>query len=208
MATRTIARLYDSYDDAVQVVNDLEAAGVPRDDVSIVSNDTRHRDASTGAGTGAGAGASVGTLVGGGVGLLAGIGALAIPGVGPVVAAGWLVATLTGAGIGAAAGGLIGSLTGAGVSEEEANVYGEGVRRGGTLVTVRHDDAQTDRVSSIMAQYRPVDWQQRGEEYRQAGWTRFDDAAGPYDPASDPAARSRAVTQAEAERLRAGGGPL
>ncbi len=170
MAQRTIARMYDSYETAAQTVSDLETAGIPHSDISIVSNDAKHRDAvaagtETHAGSGAGAGASVGTLLGGGAGLLAGIGALAIPGVGPVVAAGWLIATLTGAGIGAAAGGLVGSLTGAGVSEEDANVYGEGVRRGGTLVTVRLDDSMAARAEGIMAQRGPVDVQTRGAEY-------------------------------------------
>ncbi len=184
MAARTIARLYDSYDDASQVVSALETSGIPHSDISIVSNDARHRPADAAnrdhSGTGAATGASLGTILGGGAGLLAGIGALAIPGVGPVVAAGWLIATLTGAGVGAAAGGLIGGLTGAGVSEDEANVYGEGVRRGGTLVTVRTDDTQADRVQSIMQQHNPVDWQTRGAEYRQSGWNRFDPNADPY----------------------------
>jgi hypothetical protein len=84
--------------------------------------------------TGAETGAGVGTAVGGAAGLLAGLGLLAIPGVGPVVAAGWLVATAVGAVAGAATGGLIGGLTGAGVSEDDAHVYAEGVRRGGSLV--------------------------------------------------------------------------
>ena len=188
MATRTLARLYDNYDDASQTVSALETAGIPHSDVSIVSNDERHRAAQEAgtapAGSGAGAGASIGTILGGGAGLLAGIGALAIPGVGPVVAAGWLIATITGAGVGAAAGGLIGGLTGAGVSEDEANVYGEGVRRGGTLVTVRTDDTQADKVQSIMHQHNPVDWQTRGAEYRQAGWDRFDPNAQPYSATS------------------------
>lgn len=67
-------------------------------------------------------------MLGGGAGLLAGLSSLAIPGVGPVVAAGWLITTLTGAGVGAAAGGLLGSLTGAGVEEAGAKGYAE---RGG-----------------------------------------------------------------------------
>ena len=121
-----------------------------------------------------------------------------------MVAAGWLIATLAGAGIGAAAGGLIGSLTGAGVSEDEANVYSEGVRRGGTLVTVRVDDTQADRVSAIMAKHHPVDWQQRGTEYRQSGWTRFDPTAEPYVGATPPAS-SATMREAERERLREGG---
>jgi hypothetical protein len=67
------------------------------------------------------------SAVGGAVGLLAGLGLLAIPGIGPVVAAGWLVSTAAGAAAGGATGGLIGALTQAGVSEEDAHVYAEGV---------------------------------------------------------------------------------
>ena len=95
MATRTIARLFDSYADASAAVRDLEAAGFSPDDVSLIAN----RDAATadrteegGTTSGAGTGATLGGLVGGGAGLLAGIGALAIPGFGPVVAVGWLTA--------------------------------------------------------------------------------------------------------------------
>ena len=202
MATRTVARLYDDYEDASRVVSDLEVAGIPHSDISIVSNDKRHH----GSGAGAGAGASLGTIIGGGAGLLAGIGALAIPGVGPVIAAGWLVATITGAGIGAAAGGLIGSLTGAGVSEDEANVYGEGVRRGGSLVTVRSDEPEADRALEIMDRHRPVDWQARGTEYRQSGWTRFDPDAPAVDASGPNAAiGSGNVSDLETDRLRPGG---
>ena len=96
---QTLTRLYDNHDDAAAVVNQLEAAGVPHNDISIVSNNADGRtldgyatDAGDAAATGAGTGASIGTVLGGGAGLLAGIGALAIPGVGPIVAAGWLVA--------------------------------------------------------------------------------------------------------------------
>lgn len=159
---RTIAHVYDSYAEASRVVTALEAAGIAQDNISLVSGDktagssagtatgVTSGDPEQGAATGAGTGATVGTVVGGGAGLLAGIGSLAIPGVGPLVAAGWLVATLTGAGVGAAAGGLVGSLTGAGLSEADAKAHSEGVSRGGTLVTVRADDAKTGRVEQIM----------------------------------------------------------
>ncbi len=181
MATRTIARLYDTHEDALGCVRDLEAAGIPHDRLSIIASNHDGRIArAPAAGSGAGAGAAIGTVIGGGAGLLAGIGAIAIPGVGPVVAAGWLVALLAGAGVGAAAGGLLGSLTGAGVAEEEAHVYAEGVRRGGSLVTVRMDEAEMPRVEQIMAAYAPVDWQIREADYRAAGWDRFDPAAPAY----------------------------
>ena len=112
---------------------------------------------------------------------------LAIPGVGPVVAAGWLVATLAGAGVGAAAGaaagGLAGSLTEAGVPEDEAHVYAEGVRRGSSLVTVRADEADAARIEMIMNRTAFVDPAQRRAEYETGGWSRFDESAPPYSSA-------------------------
>ena len=205
---RTVAHLYDTYDTAVRVVNELEVAGFSHDDVSIVANqgttDT-YAAANTGTtgvtepvdsatATGAGTGASIGTILGGGAGLLAGIGALAIPGVGPVVAAGWLIATLTGAGAGAAAGGLLGSLTGAGVSDDHAHVYAEGVRRGSTLVTVRADDSRAAEAESIMNRHTPVDIAQRGADYRAGKWERFDETAGTMTPDELAAERARVLT--------------
>ncbi len=152
---RMIAHSYDTYDHAVRAVNALEAAGVQHDDISLVSGDKDRNVATSVAGdtaenTGAGRGAMAGTLLGGGAGLLAGLGLLAIPGVGPVVAAGWLIATLTGAGVGAAAGGLVGSLTGAGVDENDAKHYADHIGRGGTLVTVRASDAMAAQVEDIL----------------------------------------------------------
>ena len=205
---RTIAHLYDTYETAQRVVNELEAAGFSHDAVSIVANQsstgtdytsttgtmpgTTATTAPEAASTGAGTGASLGTILGGGAGLLAGIGALAIPGVGPVIAAGWLVATLTGAGAGAAAGGLLGSLTGAGVAETDAHVYAEGVRRGSTLVTVRAEDAQAGEVESIMNRYTPVDIAERGAGYRATGgWEKFDETRGTMTPEEMSAERAR-----------------
>src|SRR5215212_10493558 len=114
--TTTISRLYDTYPDAERAVRDLEAAGVPHSDISIVANNSdnwysnnggakrvdRDRDGVDDRAEGAGKGAGIGAGVGGAAGLLAGLGLLAIPGVGPVVAAGWLAATAVGAAAGAA----------------------------------------------------------------------------------------------------------
>jgi len=138
------------------------------------------------AGTGAGTGATIGTVLGGGAGLLAGLGMLAIPGVGPVVAAGWLIATAVGAGVGAASGGLLGSLVGAGVDEADAHVYAEGVRRGGTLVTARVAEGQRANVEAILSRYSGVDANTRGSEYRAGGWERFDENAPAYAAGASP----------------------
>ncbi len=185
-----ITRLFDSYEQASQAVADVEASGIPHSDISLVANnsegrhgtptDTNHDT------TGAGTGASLGTVVGGGAGLLAGLGMLAIPGVGPVVAAGWLVATALGAGVGAVSGGLLGSLMGAGVSESDAHVYAEGVRRGGTLVTVRAPDGRGPAVEAMLSQYAGVDARARGDEYRAGGWSGFDETAPAYVAGASP----------------------
>jgi hypothetical protein len=209
MATRTYTHLYDNHDDAMHTVQALEAVGVPHADISLVANNVDDRYGATGTdaaaggvtgdtgaeATGAGTGASVGTILGGGAGLLAGLGMLAIPGVGPVVAAGWLVATLTGAGVGAAGGGLLGSLVGAGVPEEHAHTYAEGVRRGGTLVTVRADEGQAARIEAILDGRTPVavDVAARRADYQQAGWTGFSQTAQPLSATEITAERSRRV---------------
>jgi hypothetical protein len=97
-----------------------------------------------------GTGAGVGAAVGGTAGLLAGIGLMAVPGVGPVVAAGWLVSTLAGAVAGGATGGIIGALTQAEISKEEADVYAEGLRRDGAVVSARVADGDASRLQALM----------------------------------------------------------
>ncbi|MDP4004473.1 hypothetical protein [Methylobacterium sp. NEAU K] len=182
MTARALTALFDEYDTAAGVVDQLEAAGIPHDDISIIANragpapvpSRPSDDAGPEAADpvdAAGTGATVGTVLGGGVGLLAGLGLLAIPGLGPVVAAGWLVAAAAGAGVGAAAGGLIGGLTGAGLSEGEAETYAEGVRRGGTLVTVRADETRAGQVLAILDRAGSIDLDARAEGWRSQGWT-------------------------------------
>jgi len=187
-----ITRLFDTYDQATQAVANLAAGGISHDAMSLVANnsDGRCGDSvaapaesgltTTAAADVAGTGATIGSVLGGGAGLLAGLGMLAIPGVGPVVAAGWLVATALGAGLGAASGGLLGSLVGAGVSETDAHVYAEGVRRGGTLVTVRAEEGQAAMVEQTFAKHSTVDVSTRADEYRRGGWSRFDESAPAY----------------------------
>ncbi|WP_085033100.1 general stress protein [Ensifer aridi] len=183
---RTVTGLFDDYDDARAAVTDLEAAGVPSDDISIVANNTgdRYSTESSDAAEGAGTGAGLGAVGGGVVGLLTGLGLMAIPGVGPVVAAGWLASTAAGAAAGAvaggAAGGLIGALTDSGVDEEDAHVYAEGVRRGGALVTARVDDSLALKAEAILQQRDRVDPGARRSIYAEEGWTRFDENADPY----------------------------
>jgi hypothetical protein len=195
---QTVTALYDTYDSAISAVNALEAAGFPQSDISIVSNNADNRygkDRPSDAAEDAGKGAGIGAVVGGVGGLLTGLGLLAIPGVGPVVAAGWLVATAagaaTGAVVGGAAGGLVGSLTSAGVPERDANFYAEGVRRGGTLVTARVEDARAPVARDILHRYESVNRDERTAAYRQGGWTSFDEKAPPYTADQVAAERAR-----------------
>jgi hypothetical protein len=191
--TKTVSGLYDTYEAAHSAVTDLEAAGIPVSDISIVANnsDNWHRDESSGAGIGAGVGAAVGGIGG----LLTGLGMMAIPGVGPVVAAGWLISTAVGAAggaaVGAAAGGIVNSLTDAGVPENAAHVYAEGIRRGGALVTARVEENRVGDANAILQRHKFVDINARGEAYRKSGWSRFDPAAPAYT--TDQVAKERAL---------------
>ncbi len=183
MPARTVTALFENHEAAAAAVDRVEAEGIPQTDISLVSSRTEEADpgrlvpqvdrpkSESEAAEGAGAGATVGTVLGGGAGLLAGLGLVAIPGVGPLVAAGWLVATITGAGVGAAAGGLFGALTSAGLSEAEANAYAEGVRRGGTLVSVRAADGSAERIVEILKKSGSIDLDERAQGWRAQGWT-------------------------------------
>lgn len=210
--TVTISALFDDHAAASEAVRNLEQAGLPSDDISIVSNNAegwydrdgtahpthvrrvdRDHDGVDDRVEGAEAGAGIGAAVGGVAGLLAGLGLLAIPGIGPVVAAGWLASTAAVALAGGAAGGIIGALTQSGVSEDEAHVYAEGVRRGGTLVTARVPDADRGRYEGILSR-SAIRVRERADAYRAGGWTRYDPAAPPY---------TAEEIRAERERLRA-----
>jgi hypothetical protein len=192
---RTVTGLFDDYSDARSAVSKLEAAGIPSDDISIVSNKGGHVDNGSDAGEGAATGAGIGAAVGGAGGLLTGLGLVAIPGVGPVVAAGWLAAMAAGAVAGAvaggAAGGLIGALTDSGVSEDDAHLYAEGVRRGGTLVTAKVDDARASEAQAILQGSNWVDTVERRRAYNEQGWTRFDATLDPYAPEQIEEERNR-----------------
>jgi uncharacterized protein (TIGR02271 family) len=178
---KTIVGLYDDIATARRVVEELAAAGFERGDISLVANNQTTGTTTTGAtggngeavAEGAAGGALVGGALGGLGGLLLGLGALAIPGIGPVVAAGPIVAGLTGAGIGAAVGGLTGALVNWGVPEAEAEFYAEGVRRGGTLVAVKSDESMVKEALAIMNRFGPVDVRERSGMWRSEGWTGF-----------------------------------
>ena len=209
--SRTITRLFDSYSDATNAVRELESLGVRHDDLSIVANNADNSHNHHGVRDGGDVndrgdvsrGVSTGAALGGVGGLLAGLGLLAIPGLGPIVAAGWLAATAAGAGIGAAGGAATGSIVGAlkdaGHTDEEAHVYSEGVRRGGTLVSARVPDDMVTEAEAVLRRNGSVDAQTRGQAYRTSGWTSFDATAPAYT--SDQVQRERSLYASQGSRI-------
>jgi hypothetical protein len=113
---------------------------------------------------------------------------LAIPGIGPVVAAGWLAALATGAVAGGAAGGIIGALVESGTSKENAALYAEVVRRGGAIVTAKVPDNEAQKYDAIMTK-NEINVASREKAYRDSGWTGYDPASPAYTP--DEVARER-----------------
>lgn len=177
---KPIVAIYDDIVTARQVVEDLVNANFDRDTISFVTNDahnqyshfldkgyTAREDAVT-AGEGAGFGAVVGALTG----VLVGLAALTIPGLGIAIVAGPIVAGLTGAVAGALTGGVVGALVRSGVPEDEAPYYAEGIRRGGTLVSVQ--TSNTLRAQDIMNLHGAINIHERVELWRHAGWKGFE----------------------------------
>ena len=141
----TVVGLFQDQPSAEQAIQRLRAVGFTEQEIGVAIRDREQQQQlteSTGtqAAEDATKGAVGGGVVGGVIGLLAGVGALAIPGVGPIIAGGALASTLAGAGIGAAAGGLLGALVGMGVPEEDARHFEQGFQQGGILVTVQAGD--------------------------------------------------------------------
>src|ERR687894_507752 len=170
---KTVVGLFDDRAAAENAVRELTAEGFRGDEVSVVSKkpddsgvqveyveeDGREQieDMAKGAGTGA--------AIGGAAGLLLSLTALAIPGIGPVLAAGPLVALIAGVGVGAAAGGLVSGLKRLGVEDDEAGTYAEGLKRGGTLVTVNADDERANIAVAVMRRAGAVEIDKRAAEW-------------------------------------------
>ena len=161
--------LYPTRASVENAVDTLKAEGVRNPDISILfpdnvgTKDFAH-EKSTKAPEGAAAGAGTGALLGGALGWLTGIGALAIPGLGPFIAAGPIMAALAGAGVGGAVGGLTGALVGLGIPEYEAKRYEGRVKQGGILLSVHCDDSDwTKRAKAILERTGAEDVSSTGE---------------------------------------------
>jgi hypothetical protein len=155
---------------ACQIVDNLKSAGFPNNDISVLLPDktgTREfaHEKGTKAPEGAITGVGTGGVLGGVLGWLAGIGALAIPGIGPFIAAGPIMAALSGAAIGATAGGVVGALVGMGIPEYEAKRYEARLREGRILIAVHSENSdETKRVKEIFERAGAEDISTAGEE--------------------------------------------
>jgi hypothetical protein len=182
MVARTIVGLTSETAEAEQVVNELVDGGFSRDDISLVAHRARCGPSvgpveSVSSGGRPGTGAAIGGLAG----FVTGIVALAVPGVGPILAAGPIAAELLAGGIGATAGAMIGGLKRMGVSDEDAGCFCEAVRRGGILISVVTADERASEAERIIGKHRLVDIDDCAAEWRQSGWNGFDPDAEPTD---------------------------
>lgn len=147
MSKKSVFCIATSREQANRIVDQLRSASFSNNDISVLFPDkdtTRDfaHEKNTKAPEGAAAGAGTGGVIGGAIGWIAGIGALAIPGVGPFIAAGPIMAALGGAAIGAAAGGIAGGLIGLGIPELEAKRYEGKVKAGNLLISVHTENSE------------------------------------------------------------------
>src|SRR6476469_9238127 len=155
MSKTSVFGIVKTYAQAEQIVEGLQNAGFPASEISVLLPDTQGKHdighvKATKAPEGATTGAAAGGVTGGVIGLLAGIGALAIPGVGPLIAAGPIMAALSGAAVGAATGGVVGGLIGLGIPEIEAKRYEEKLKKGNYLIAVHAEESEdVDRAKHI-----------------------------------------------------------
>ena len=173
---------------AETAVDRLAAAGFSHDDVSVLMSDqTGSKDFAAEKNTKAPEGTTTGVTVGGAVGstlgLLAGLGALAIPGVGPLIAAGPIMGALAGLGVGGAVGGLVGALVGMGIPEYEAKRYEGRIKEGGILLSVHSDSSDwTSKAKEILKSTGGEDISSTGE------------ASADYDKTDRPVTRGGTST--------------
>jgi hypothetical protein len=173
---KVITGFFQTQTEGHEAVLALYRAGFSRDEVSFLAGDTRgHQTPAVGPalkGEGTESEAAQDVFIGGAVGLAVGVLALAIPGVGPFLAAGPIAATIGGLTAGVAVGGVIGLLKDHGISEEEAEFYAEGVRRGGALVTVHGIDENREAAAQqVLDDAGAIETEELADEFRRTGWT-------------------------------------
>ena len=169
MSTKAVFCIANTERQAESIVAELKTSGFSNNDISALFPDKKGtrdfaHEKSTKAPEGATTGAGAGGVLGGTLGWLVGIGALAIPGVGPLIAAGPIVAALSGAAVGAAVGGVGGALVGMGIPELEAKQYEGKVRDGNILISVHTDDAdEASRAKDIFKRQNAENISSSGE---------------------------------------------
>jgi len=173
---KTVAAVFPSLESAQRATRHLENLGIPPEDISVVAGgDDSLREAYMHEAKleegGTGRAAAIGASVGGGVAVAASLIALAIPGVGPVIAGGALAAILTTTGIGAAGGGLIGAFINLGISHDDAHLYEEALRRGAVCVAVHVDDPMEETVALVLVHHGASGINDQAEIWRKDGWT-------------------------------------
>lgn len=198
---KTVIGILENPTQAQQAVDELLKSGFQRRDVGVISSDLL-REAATAA-----SGASRGMAFGALAGMLVGAATMAIPGFGPLLVAGPGLALLGGTTLGALAGGIVGALKARGMPEEQANFYAEGVRRGGTLITVNAvNDDLAQRAVEILKRHGAVDVEQRIADWRRLGWGgRVERMAqlGTKETADTSAAQAKPAQPAAATPARA-----
>jgi hypothetical protein len=170
---KTIVGLYDSQEEAQQVVQDLIDHGIPRDEVSLAmphpegatdNNLLRTEGVAVESESEDGEHTGLGAALGGLGGLLVGFAVLTIPVFGPIIAAGPLATVIAGTTVGAYAGAIAGGLKHFGVSEERAQHYAERVHQGEILIVVKPLDELVERAETIMSRHHPVDLHERSSD--------------------------------------------
>lgn len=167
---KAVFGIYPSVTRAEQAVDTLERAGFAGADISVLLPDSESskefaHEKNTKAPEGTATGVTAGGAIGGTLGLLAGIGALAIPGVGPLIAAGPIMGALAGLGVGGAVGGLIGALVGMGIPEYEAKRYEGRIKEGGVLLSVHCDTSdELARAKDLLKETGAEDISSTGEK--------------------------------------------
>lgn len=182
------------HDTAEAIVSDLKDVGFSSGDISVLMRDRRGTkefatENNTKAPEGATTGGVAGMGLGAGLGWLVGIGALAIPGLGPFIAAGPIMAALGGAAVGGATGGIVGALIGLGIPEVEAKRYNDRVNEGHALITVHTEDlAQRDRARAVFERHRAENIAATGgagaDPTATAAYGTTQNPADPTDPAN------------------------
>lgn len=198
---KTVVGLFDTMPHAEKAMRDLEAIGIARNDISVAANnsggqyavDNSAATTSTSAPNTASE-TTKGAIEGAGVGLALGLAALFVPGLGALAVAGWLTTTLAGAAVGAAVG-MTGALMGVGVPHADAELYNEGVRRGGALLAVKSPDEKAQQVAEILGDDGAVDIDERADLYKQEG---FMPTQAPVRPNPVPAAAAASTVAATA----------